>query len=44
MLHSLRAAFTLDEIATQLQKAGLCEILTLTMATPFQFAVYGQLG
>lgn len=44
MLLSLRAAFTLDEIAAQLQKAGLSDRLTLTMATPFQFAVYGHLS
>ncbi len=44
MLLSLRAAFTLDEVEAQLRQAGLAEHLTLTMATPFQFAVHGQLN
>jgi ubiquinone/menaquinone biosynthesis C-methylase UbiE len=44
MLLSLGAAFTLDEIAVQLQQAGLADRLTLTKATPFQFAVYGRLS
>jgi hypothetical protein len=44
MLVSLGAAFTLDEVAVQLQQAGLAECLTLTKATPFQFAVYGHLS
>ncbi len=44
MLLSLGAAFTLDEIAAQLQQAGLAERLTLTKATPFQFSVYGRLN
>ena len=43
MMHSLRAAFTLDEVTSQLQEAGLAGSLCLTMATPFQFAVYGNL-
>lgn len=43
MMHSLRAAFTLDEVASQLREAGLDGSLCLTMATPFQFAVYGNL-
>jgi SAM-dependent methyltransferase len=43
MMHSLRAAFTLDEVACQLQEAGLVGSLCLTRATPFQFAVYGYL-
>jgi SAM-dependent methyltransferase len=42
MLLSLGAAFTLDEVRTQLRQAGLAEHLTLTMATPFQFAAYGH--
>lgn len=44
MLLSLRAAFTLDEVRAQLRQAGLAEDLTLTMATPFQFAAHGQLN
>lgn len=44
MLLSLCAAFTMDEIAAQLQQAGLAERLSLTKATPFQFAVYGRLS
>jgi ubiquinone/menaquinone biosynthesis C-methylase UbiE len=43
MLLSLGAAFTLKEIRAQLRQAGLAEDLTLTMATPFQFAVHGHL-
>jgi SAM-dependent methyltransferase len=43
MMLSLRAAFTLDEVAFQLQEAGLAGSLNLTMATPFQFAVHGNL-
>ena len=43
MMHSLRAAFTLDEVTSQVQKAGLAENLCLTMASPFQFAAYGKL-
>jgi ubiquinone/menaquinone biosynthesis C-methylase UbiE len=43
MLLSLRAAFTLDEIKAQLQQANLAENLSLTMATPIQFAAYGYL-
>jgi hypothetical protein len=43
MTHSLRAAFTLDEVASQLRQAGLAESLCLEKATPFQFAVYGTL-
>jgi SAM-dependent methyltransferase len=43
MMHSLRAAFTLDEVTSQLQEAGLADSLCLTMATPFQFAVHGNL-
>jgi ubiquinone/menaquinone biosynthesis C-methylase UbiE len=44
MLLSLRAAFTLEEVAAQLQQANLAECLTLTKATPFQFAAYGYLN
>jgi SAM-dependent methyltransferase len=44
MLLSLRAAFTVDEVRAQLRQAGLAEDLTLTMATPFQFAVHGHLN
>ena len=43
MLLSLHAAFTLDEVRAQLQRAQLTESLTLAMATPFQFAAYGRL-
>jgi len=43
MLLSLYASFTLDEIKSQLQETNLTDNLTLTMATPFQFAAYGQL-
>jgi len=43
MLLSLHAAFTLDEIAAQLREAQLADSLSLTMATPFQCAVYGYL-
>lgn len=44
MLLSLHAAYTLDEVAAQLQKANLAENLTLAMASPFQFAAYGYLS
>lgn len=43
MIHSLRAAFTMDEVASQLRQAELAGKLSLTKATPFQFAVYGTL-
>jgi ubiquinone/menaquinone biosynthesis C-methylase UbiE len=43
MLLSLRAAFTMEEVTTQLQQSNLTEDLTLTRATPFQFAAYGHL-
>lgn len=43
MLLSLRAAYTLEEIAAQLQQAKLTDKLALTMASPFQFAVHGYL-
>lgn len=43
MMHSLRAAFTLDEVKSQIQKASLAESLCLAMASPFQFAAYGKL-
>ncbi|MFT5699146.1 MAG: ubiquinone/menaquinone biosynthesis C-methylase UbiE [Desulforhopalus sp.] len=43
MLLSLGAAFTLDEVKTQLQQASLTENLSLAMATPFQFVAYGYL-
>lgn len=43
MLLSLYAAFTIDEIRAQLAEAQLEKSLTLTMATPFQFAAYGYL-
>lgn len=44
MLLSLRAAYTLEEIAAQLQRANLAGNLTLAMASPCQFAVYGFLN
>jgi SAM-dependent methyltransferase len=44
MLLSLCAAFTLDEVAAQLQQANLAGSLTLTKAAPFQFAAYGYLN
>lgn len=44
MLLSLCAAFTMDEVAAQLQEADLADNLTLSMATSFQFVVYGRLN
>jgi len=44
MLLSLCAAFTMDEVTAQLQQANLAENLTLSVATTFQFAVYGHLN
>ncbi len=43
MMSSLRSAFTMEELETQLQSAGLAEDLHLTKVSPFQFAVYGRL-
>lgn len=43
MLLSLRAAYTLDEVKTQLEQANLTINITLTMPTTFQFAAYGYL-
>lgn len=43
MLLSLHAAYTLDEISAQLEQAKLAADLTLVMASPLQFAVYGYL-
>lgn len=43
MMHSLGAAFTMDEVASQLQRAGLAGSLCLTMVSPLQFAVHGTL-
>jgi ubiquinone/menaquinone biosynthesis C-methylase UbiE len=43
MLLSLRAAYTLEEISAQLRQADLAERLTLTMASPLQFAAFGYL-
>jgi ubiquinone/menaquinone biosynthesis C-methylase UbiE len=43
MLFSLRAAYTLEEVRAQMQKSALSPHLTLTMASPCQFAVYGYL-
>jgi len=44
MLLSLRAAFTLEEVKAQLAAANLNETLSLAMASPVQFAVYGRLA
>lgn len=44
MLLSLRASYTLEEISAQLQRANLAGNLTLAMASPCQFAVYGFLN
>jgi len=43
MLHSLLAAFTLEEVASQLQTSGLEKNLRLKRVSPFQFAAYGRL-
>lgn len=43
MLLSLYAAFTPDEIRSQLREANLEDNLTLAMPTPFLFAAYGQI-
>lgn len=43
MLLSLRAAYTVEEVRAQLQVAALSPPLTLTMASPCQFAVHGYL-
>lgn len=44
MVRSLCAAYTLEEVTAQLQEANLADNLTLTMASPFQFAAYGYLN
>ncbi len=44
MLLSLGAAFTLEEVKAQLQRANLTKNITLTTPTTFQFAAYGYLG
>jgi ubiquinone/menaquinone biosynthesis C-methylase UbiE len=43
MILSLRAAFTLEEVREQLQDAKLLPSLSLTMASPFQFAIHGEM-
>lgn len=43
MMHSLCAAYTLEEVASQLHKTNLSGNLCLSKVTPFQFAVYGTL-
>ncbi len=43
MLLSLRAAYTLEEVKTQLQQTNLIKNITLTTTTTFQFAAYGYL-
>jgi ubiquinone/menaquinone biosynthesis C-methylase UbiE len=40
---SLRAAFTLEEVSSQLEEAGLLQCLTVVQVSPFQFAVHGHL-
>jgi len=44
MLLSLCAGFTLDEVASQLEEAGLTEHLCVKVVSPCQFAVYGKLN
>ncbi len=44
MLLSLRAAYSLEEVRNQLQRAALSPHLTVAMASPCQFAVYGHLS
>lgn len=44
MLSSMRAAFTIEEVASQLEAADLAGNLSLTMINMFQFAVYGRLS
>ncbi|MHB8788409.1 MAG: class I SAM-dependent methyltransferase [Desulfobulbaceae bacterium] len=44
MMSSLCAAFTLDEVASQLRQADLAGNLCLIKVTPIQFAVYGRLA
>ena len=41
---SLRAAFTVEEVHSQLEEAGLLQCLTVVQVSPFQFAVHGQLS
>jgi len=43
MTNSLLAAFTMEEVTSQLHIAGLIEKLRLKRVSPFQFAVYGRL-
>ena len=43
MINSLQAAFTMEEVAAQLQAAELTEKLRLKRISPFQFAAYGRL-
>jgi len=43
MLLSLEAAYTMDEVKSQLEEAGLANNISLKMTTTFQFAAYGFL-
>ena len=43
MLLSLCAAYTIDEVKTQLEQANLTKNISLCMTTTFQFAAYGYL-
>jgi len=43
MMNSLQAAFTMEEVTSQLHVAGLTEKLRLKRVSPFQFAAYGRL-
>jgi len=44
MERSLRAAFTMEEVNSQLEEADLLKWLTVVQVSPFQFAVQGQLS
>ena len=41
---SLRSAFTMTEVSSQLEEADLLQCLTVVQVSPFQFAVQGQLS
>ncbi len=41
---SLRAAFTLEEVHSQLGEANLLKCLTMVQVSPFQFALHGYLS
>lgn len=44
MLSSLHAAFTMEEVASQIHSTGLTDKLSMKRISPFQFAVYGKLA